>query len=138
LFPITALVLTSNLEENLKVYCCDNNIPINTQPQEAELPDRTHAPQIDTAMPKHPVPTRFRTKQRLAPIYVFGFNPEFYAKVALLLQNFTLAHQPLLYLHLKLLTKSSMFLQQTDRHIGFSNYKLNYTQIATSQSYNFS
>ena len=56
------------------------------------LPDRTHAPQTDTATPKHPVPTWSRTKQRLAPIYVFGFNPEFYAKVALLLQNFTLAH----------------------------------------------
>ncbi|NJL51785.1 MAG: hypothetical protein HC930_05350 [Hydrococcus sp. SU_1_0] len=31
-------------------------------------------------MPKHPVPTQSRTKQRLAPIYVFGFNPEFLRK----------------------------------------------------------
>ncbi|WP_341739281.1 hypothetical protein [Microcoleus sp. CAWBG640] len=101
--------------------------------------DRTHAPQIDTATPKHPVPTRPRTKQRLAPIYVFGLNSKFYAKSGVLLQNFTLAHQPLLCPHPKLFTKSSMFLQQqTDRHIGFSNDKLSYTQIATNQSYNFS
>ncbi|WP_236504249.1 hypothetical protein [Tychonema sp. BBK16] len=82
-------MLTSNLEENLKVDFCDNNIPTNTQPQEAVLPDRTHPKQIPQRLS---IQYQLGPAQHLAPIYVFGLNPEFYAKSGVLLQIFTLAH----------------------------------------------